>query len=174
MLRLFAFDKKLTRILIKFLCVIINWLWWSLEFTKSLRLLDFVIMVSTFSKKIYSSFLFDCVFYVRPSDFWSQFNVRHVTGALIMKQCRPLLPASYEVILHPLSIWLQQQCYPLWGFEPRAFGSWVVCFNRSTRELVLYLHQGLTLPNFILVIEASILDNKLKFIRSIKQRNTRK
>ena len=33
---------------------------------------------------------FDCVFYVRQSDFCSLFKVRHMTGVLIMTYSRPL------------------------------------------------------------------------------------
>ena len=49
-------------------------------------------------------FVCDCVLYVRPSDFKkSLFKVINVTGALIMPHSRPLLQASYEVILLPSS-----------------------------------------------------------------------
>ena len=60
------------------------------------------------------SWFFDYVFYVWPSDFCSVFKVRPVMGALIMSYGRSLLQASYEFILRPSSIWIQQQWFPLW------------------------------------------------------------
>ena len=83
----------------------------------------------------HSNFFFDCVFLCPTIRLWSLFKVRHVMGALIMTYSRPLLRASYEVILHPPSIWLRQKLYPLWGIELGTFRSWVVCSNRSAREL---------------------------------------
>ena len=52
----------------------------------------------------------------------SLYKVRHTMGALIITYSRPLLRASYEVIVHPSSIWLRQKCYPLSGSNPGPLG----------------------------------------------------
>ena len=70
---------------------------------------------STLTNSTPNKWVFYCVFYVQPSDFCSLFKVKHVTGTLIMTYYRPLLHASYEVILLPSSIWLQQKCFPCGG-----------------------------------------------------------
>ena len=88
-------------------------------------------------KQIQGCLFFDCVFCVWP--LWSLFKVRHVMGGLIMTYSKPQLRASYEVILHPASIWLRRKLYPLWGIEIGTFRSWVVCSNRSARALSLTL-----------------------------------
>ena len=48
-------------------------------------------------------------------------KVRHVMDALIMTYSRPLIQASYEVILHQSTIWLQQKLFSMKGIELGTF-----------------------------------------------------